>query len=177
MHFPVLSAWLITALSLSPLVTAKTTPKPPALDFLYTVFVECTNTLMLSTGPHGIRKAIPIVGGNFTGPRLSGKILDVGADWGLVDPATGIFSADTRYNLRTDDGADIFIQTSGPQSPSGQLHLRLVFETGSREYYWLNNVLGVGVLTHVADINSTSILRIDAWNMASDWNSTTFLDA
>ncbi|PYI13643.1 hypothetical protein BO86DRAFT_442146 [Aspergillus japonicus CBS 114.51] len=182
MHFPALATWLPTALSIS-LVTATTPPPPsppppaPALSFLYTAYVECTATLMLSPGPHGTRKAIPIVGGNFTGPRLSGKILDVGADWGLVDPATGIFSADTRYNLRTDDGADIFIQTSGPKAPSGQLHLRLVFETGSRRYYWLNNVVAIGVLTHAADVNSTSILRIDAWNMASDWNSTTFLDA
>ncbi|RAH42620.1 DUF3237 domain-containing protein [Aspergillus brunneoviolaceus CBS 621.78] len=148
MHLPALTTWLNTALalSLSPLVAARATPSPPppapALSFLYTAYVECTETLMLSPGPHGTRKAIPIVGGNFTGPRLSGKILDVGADWGLVDPATGIFSADTRYNLRTDDGADIFIQTSGPKSPSGQLHLRLVFETGSRKYYWLNNVVG-----------------------------------
>lgn len=74
---------------------------------------------------------------------MTGKILDVGADWGLVDPQTGIFSADTRYNFRTHDGENIFLQTSGPKSPSGQLHLRLVFETGSRKYYWLNNVVGM----------------------------------
>lgn len=71
-----------------------------------------------------------------------GSILDVGADWGTVDPKTEIFSADTRYNLRTDDGADIFVQTSGPKAPSGNLHLRLVFETGHENYYWLNNVVG-----------------------------------
>lgn len=71
-----------------------------------------------------------------------GKILDVGADWGLVDPKTNIFSADTRYNLRTDDGENIFVQTSGPTAPQGGLHLRLVFETGSRKYYWLNNIIG-----------------------------------
>ncbi|KAL4989159.1 hypothetical protein BDW68DRAFT_157571 [Aspergillus falconensis] len=72
----------------------------------------------------------------------TGTILDVGADWGIVDSKTGIFSADTRYNLRTNDGADIFIQTSGPRAPSGNLHLRLLFETGHPNYYWLNNVVG-----------------------------------
>jgi hypothetical protein len=77
-----------------------------------------------------------------TGHTHTGKILDVGADWGLVDPRTNIFSADTRYNLRTDDGADIFIQTAGPKAPDNHLHLRLVFETGSPKYYWLNNVVG-----------------------------------
>ncbi|GLB22659.1 hypothetical protein AtubIFM61612_003235 [Aspergillus tubingensis] len=104
------------------------------------------------------------------------KILDVGADWGLVDPQTGIFSADTRYNFRTDDGENIFLQTSGPKSPSGQLHLRLVFETGSRKYYWLNNVVAIGILTNVAETANTSLLRIDAWNMATDWNSTSFVN-
>lgn len=72
----------------------------------------------------------------------TGKILDVGADWGTTDPRTNVFSADTRYNLRTNDGANIFIRTEGPKSPSGQLHLRLIFETGSEKYYWMNNIVG-----------------------------------
>ncbi|GES59702.1 UPF0311-domain-containing protein [Aspergillus terreus] len=152
------------------------TPSPPALSFLYTAYVQCAGNLMETDGPHGIRKAIPIVGGNFTGPRLSGKILDVGADWGLVDPKTNIFSADTRYNLRTDDGENIFVQTSGPTAPQGGLHLRLVFETGSRKYYWLNNIIAIGILTPISSSETGSLLRIDAWNMASDWNSTTFVE-
>lgn len=73
---------------------------------------------------------------------LTGKILDVGADWGTTDPRTNVFSADTRYNLQTNDGANIFIRTEGPKSPSGQLHLRLIFETGSEKYYWMNNIAG-----------------------------------
>lgn len=48
-------------------------PNPPNLQFLYTAYVECNENLMTEiAGPHGIRKSIPIVGGNFTGPRLSG---------------------------------------------------------------------------------------------------------
>lgn len=73
---------------------------------------------------------------------MSGKILDVGADWGWTDVQTGIFSADTRYNLQIDDGANIFLQTSGPSQKNGDLHLRVVFETGDKKYYWLNNVVG-----------------------------------
>ncbi|KAL3476411.1 hypothetical protein BJX99DRAFT_228090 [Aspergillus californicus] len=148
---------------------AAATPSPPELSYLYTAFVYCKGSLMNEDGPRGTRRAIPIVGGNFTGPRLSGQILDLGADWGTVDPKTQIFSADTRYNLRTDDGADIFIQTSGPASPSGDLHLRLVFETGHEGYYWLNNVVAIGSLTAVERGNDSSVLRIDAWNFASDW--------
>lgn len=49
-------------------------PEPPApgLTFLYTSYAECNNSLYTSQGPRGIRQAIPIVGGNFTGPRLRG---------------------------------------------------------------------------------------------------------
>ncbi|GAB1209479.1 hypothetical protein APSETT445_008258 [Aspergillus pseudonomiae] len=97
-----------------------------------------------------------------------GEILDVGADWGLTDPQSNVFSADTRYNLRTHDGENIFIQTSGPKSPSGQLHLRLVFETGSEKYYWLNNIVAIGVLTNVEKTSNSSLLRIDAWNVQDE---------
>ncbi|PLB46469.1 hypothetical protein P170DRAFT_477349 [Aspergillus steynii IBT 23096] len=172
----VLSLCFLQFTVLAPPVEASSIqPSAPGLSFLYTAYVECKGNLMEAAGPHGIRRAIPIVGGNFTGPRISGEILDLGADWGLVDPKTNIFSADTRYNLRTNDGADIFIQTAGPKSPSGQLHLRLIFETGSEKYYWLNNIVAIGVLTPVQRSGDSSVLRIDAWNFASDWNSTTFV--
>ncbi|OJJ05620.1 hypothetical protein ASPVEDRAFT_45120 [Aspergillus versicolor CBS 583.65] len=165
-----LAALTVQSFSGAPVVTAAT-PQPPELSYLYTAFVYCKGSLMNEDGPRGIRRAIPIVGGNFTGPRLSGSILDVGADWGTVDPKTEIFSADTRYNLRTSDGADIFVQTSGPKAPSGNLHLRLVFETGHDNYYWLNNVVAIGRLTNVESGNNSSVLRIDAWNFAADWKA------
>ncbi|KAL5000586.1 hypothetical protein BDV10DRAFT_35916 [Aspergillus recurvatus] len=165
----------IQSISEAPVIAAASAePQPPQLSYLYTAHVYCKGTLMNENGPHGTRRAIPIVGGNFTGPRLAGTILDVGADWGIVDPKTGIFSADTRYNLRTNDGADIFIQTSGPEAPSGNLHLRMVFETGHPDYYWLNNVVAIGELTSVERGNDSSVLKIDAWNFATDWNRTVF---
>jgi Protein of unknown function (DUF3237) len=47
-------------------------PAPPALNFLYTSFVNITTPIDVGLGPKGDRLAIPIVGGNFTGPKLSG---------------------------------------------------------------------------------------------------------
>ncbi|OJJ88252.1 DUF3237 domain-containing protein [Aspergillus glaucus CBS 516.65] len=161
-----------------PLTTASQ-PQTPNLSYLYTAYVQCAGNKLEDpgpSGPAGMRKTIPIVGGNFTGPRLSGQILNVGADWGTTDPATDIFSADTRYNLRTNDGEDIFIRTSGPKSPSGQLHLRVLLETGSKKYYWVNNIVAIGVLTNVGKTANSSLLKIDAWNFASDWNTTKFVN-
>jgi len=88
-------------------------------------------------------------------------VLNLGADWGLVDK-DGLFSADTRYQLQTDDGANIFIRTSGPAQADGHLHLRIVFETGSATYYWLNNIVAVGILT-----SGDGYVLIDAWQLES----------
>ena len=122
--------------------TNTTTPVAPGLEFLYTAIADCKTEIYNARVPKGIRSPIPIVGGNFTGPRLNGKILNLGADWGLVDPRTGIFNADTRYQLQTYDGANIFIQTSGSEQPDTSSHLRIIFETGDERYYWMNSVVG-----------------------------------
>lgn len=154
-------------------------PATPGLQYLYTAFVDCEPRIFTTQTAKGLRTAIPIVGGNFTGPRLTGKVLNLGADWGLTDPQTGLFSADTRYNLQTDDGANIYIQTSGSRHPDGKLHLRLVLETGDKAYYWLNFVTAVGLLQRVAEYEDGSYtLRIDAWNVGivdQHWRSGTNL--
>lgn len=158
---------VVTLLCANVLCTNVTTPSAPGLEYLYTAFAEIEPGIFNSQTAKGLRTAYPIVGGNFTGPRLNGKILNLGADWGLTDPQTGVFSADTRYNLQTDDAANIYIQTSGAAQPDGTLHLRLVFETGDKKYYWLNFVTAVGILQRVAVYeNGAFTLRIDAWNVS-----------
>lgn len=160
----------------SPWIPGHPTPEAPGLTFLYTSYVVCLNPLFQMQGPTGIRTAIPIVGGNFTGPRLHGEILDLGADWGETDPQTGIFSANTRYNFRTHDGANIYLQTSGPSQADGDLHLRAIFETGDKNYYWLNNIVAIGLLHQVAKTDTDFTLRIDVWHISTDRNSTTFVN-
>lgn len=140
MHYKTLIKTLVTLLA--PTAVAFTPPSTPHLSYLYTAFVYCSPSIYETQGPNGIQKAIPIIGGNFTGPRLHGKILNLGADWGVTDPQTGLFSADTRYNLQTHDGANLFLQTSGPKQENGDLHLRIDITTGDKRYYWLNNIVG-----------------------------------
>lgn len=65
----------------------------------------------------------------------------------LIDPKTGIYAPDTRYQFLTSDAANIFVRSTGSQVPLlGEIHLRFVFETGSVQYYWLNNVIGESLL-------------------------------
>ncbi|KAJ5097667.1 hypothetical protein N7456_008388 [Penicillium angulare] len=171
------SVLAILPLSILQPTLATSTPPTPDLSFLYTAYVLCSPSIYETQGPSGIQKAIPIIGGNFTGPRLSGKILDLGADWGSTDPQTGIFSANTRYNLQTHDGANLFLQTSGPKQKDGNLHLKIDIMTGDKRYYWVNNIVAFGILHGVGETEEgISTLRIDAWHMTSEWNSTTFVN-
>jgi hypothetical protein len=76
MHFSrLLSLASLAALGSSQNTSLPEYPEPvaPGLTFLYTSLVECQNRLYTGPeGPRGIRTAIPILGGNVTGPRIKG---------------------------------------------------------------------------------------------------------
>jgi len=137
-------------------------PPKPNLEFMARFEVEL-DAPVLEIGEvegSGNRRIIPITGGKFEGPKLKGRILNNGADWQLVQ-ADGLARLDTRYALRTDDGALIYIQTRGfrhgpadvlaevakgnPVDP-GKYYFRVYiqFETGDFRYEWLNRAMAVG---------------------------------
>ncbi|KAH8890347.1 hypothetical protein GQ53DRAFT_765947 [Thozetella sp. PMI_491] len=138
-------------------------PKPPTFSWLYTCNATLGTPINVGPGPKGQRTVIPITGGTFAGPKLSGKILSMGADWALMD-SNRTFAPDTRYQLETSDGAHIFIQTNGVAQEDKKCHLRVVFETGSHEYYWLNNIVAVGILYPAQDMKS---VKIEVWQIGS----------
>ena len=44
----------------------------------------------------------------------------------------------------------------------------MVFETGDKDYYWLNNVVAIGLLSNVEGGGEDSfVLRIDVWHVSS----------
>lgn len=133
----------------------------PKLEHVCTLFVELDRIREMGAGRAGRRRIIPIVGGRVTGPRLTGRILNLGADWQTVFDG-GLAELDTRYAMETDDGATIEIINygfrHGPKevmqavaagedvSPSRyymRTHARL--ETGDARYDWVNKTLFVGV--------------------------------
>jgi vacuolar protein sorting-associated protein 16 len=95
--------------------------------------------------------------------------LDLGGDWGTIDPQTSIFQSNTRSNLQTDDGANIYVQTSGTQvnPPLGEIHVRIQLETGDRRYYWINNAIVIGILRPVSQDETGFVLRLDAYHVSS----------
>jgi hypothetical protein len=137
-------------------------PPKPGLEFIarFEVNLDAPVLELGQIESVGKRRIIPITGGKFTGPRLNGTILNNGADWQIVS-ADGLAYLDTRYALKTNDGALLYIQTRGfrygpadvmtevakgiPVDPNKYyFRVSIQFETGSARYKWLNRSIGIG---------------------------------
>jgi Protein of unknown function (DUF3237) len=142
-------------------------PAEPALRLLYTCRVAVGAPLVVGNGPHGARRIIPIQGGSFTGPRLSGRVLPGGADWQVVR-SDGVTELEARYTLETDDGALIYVfnpgirtgpkavmegLAGGDKCDSGEYYFRTrpVFETGAAQYQWLHAIVAVATGERLVD--------------------------
>ena len=113
----------------------------------------------LGAVPHGTRVIAPITGGTFEGPRLRGKVLPGGGDWLLTRP-DGVVELDLRITLETDDGALIYMMSSGlrhgpPEvlaamargesvDPSKYYFRTAIrFETSAPQYVFLNRLFAI----------------------------------
>ena len=75
----------------------------------------------MGAGRAGRRRIIPIVGGSVSGPDISGRLLNLGADWQTIF-ADGLAELDTRYAMETNDGALIEIVNYGYRHGPGGGH-------------------------------------------------------
>jgi hypothetical protein len=150
------------------------TPPIPTLDYLCRITVNLAAPLSVGPTPLGERRVIPITGGHFAGPRLTGAVLPGGADWQLVRPE-GTALLDARYTLRTDDGALIYVSNRGLRHGPPDVLARLAqgenvdptsyyvrttptFETGAPPYAWLNDVIAT-----CSGIRTTSSVILDIY--------------
>jgi len=134
-------------------------PVVPSLEYLMRVRIAAEAPLTLG-GPWGERRLVPITGGEFSGPRLQGRVLAGGGDW-LVQRSDGCFQLDARYTLETNDGALIYVQDRGLRHGPPKVMARLaqgeavapdeycfrnnaVLETAAEDYAWLNQLVIIG---------------------------------
>jgi uncharacterized protein DUF3237 len=131
--------------------------------FLFDVVIDLNPRLNIGAGPLGQRVLFGAAGGSFEGPRLRGEVLAGGGDWALFRP-DGAMMLDVRLTLRTHDGALLHMTYGGRWITPAELRADLadpvkryqvdpagyyfrtnpLFETGSEEYAWLNNIVCVG---------------------------------
>lgn len=133
----------------------------PGLVHAFDLVVELDPIIEMGQGRGGARRIVPIIGGEVTGQRISGRVMNLGADWQTVF-ADGLAELDTRYGIETHDGAVIEIINYGlrhgpaevmarvaagedvdPSEYYMRTHCRL--ETGDPRYAWVNRSLFVGI--------------------------------
>ena len=133
----------------------------PVLEHVCDLSVDLDPIREMGPGRAGHRRIIPIIGGTVRGPKLAGRILNLGADWQTIF-ASDVAELDTRYAMETEDGALIEIinyglrhgppevikaiaegQEVAPDSYYMRTHARL--ETGDPRYEWVNRTLFLGV--------------------------------
>ena len=128
-------------------------------EFLCKIQVTLEPARELGNTPLGRRRIIAITGGQFSGPRLSGRVLAGGADWQLIR-GDGVAYLDARYTLETSDGALIYVSNHGYRHGPPEVIERLArgedvdpalyymratpwFETAAPKYAWLNRTICV----------------------------------
>lgn len=131
----------------------------PELRHSFTLQVELGQPIELGPGRAGTRRIIPIVGGAALGPDISGRILNLGADWQTIF-TDGAAHLDTRYAVKTADDAVIEIVNVGSRHGPSQVMEQLAagedvdpssyymrttarLETGDERYAWVNNMIFV----------------------------------
>ena len=70
--------------------------------------VKIAGLINIGNSKRGTRRAIPITGGTFIGPKIKGEVLSGGEDCQLVRP-DGDTELNARYFLKTSDGYTILI--------------------------------------------------------------------
>jgi Protein of unknown function (DUF3237) len=116
---------------------------------------------------HGVRRIIPIVGGEVRGLDVNGKVLAFGADFQMIRP-NELIELEAKYAFETDDGATVYVENKGirfgpmellqklkrgePVDPK-RIYFRTVpkFETGSEKYRWLMEHIFVASAARHAD--------------------------
>src|SRR6266566_1695051 len=134
----------------------------PALQTKYAFTITANIGSVTSAGDigHGVRRIIPITGGEVRGPDVNGKVCAFGADFQIIRP-NELIELEAKYAFETDDGAIVYVENKGirfgpldlleklkrgePVDPK-LIYFRTIpkFETGHDKYRWLMERIFVG---------------------------------
>ncbi|GAA3678650.1 hypothetical protein GCM10023081_16180 [Arthrobacter ginkgonis] len=135
----------------------------PAAELAFEAVVDVGEMYDLGFGPLGHRRIVPILGGRFQGPAITGVVLPGGADRQLLR-ADGIRLLEAVYELRTDDGAVLSVTNrvtvDGVVAEGG--YARSVVDVVAPEgpHDWLNRRVLVGTLHPLAPARQAVLVRV-----------------
>lgn len=134
----------------------------PRLTQIYRLEATLGRPLDLGDSARGQRRIVPLTGGTFAGPEISGTLLPgASADWQTVLP-DGTAIGDIRYTLQTEMGDLLYVQSRSVRHGSAEVLARLgrgeavdaaeytfractQIETAAPELAWLNKGVFIGV--------------------------------
>src|SRR6187431_3698945 len=135
--------------------------------YVFTLTVRIGEVTSAGETGHGVRRIIPILGGEVRGDGVNGKICAFGADFQITRP-NELIELEAKYAFETDDGAVVYVENTGirfgpvellqklkrgePVDPK-LIYFRTVakFETGAEKYRWLMEHIFVGSAARHAD--------------------------
>jgi|ERR1700694_865192 uncharacterized protein DUF3237 len=129
--------------------------------YVFSLAIKIGTPIIAGDFGQGVRRVIPVLGGEVRGEGLRGTIFPCGADFQVIRP-NGFTELEAKYAFELDDGAIVYIQNIGIRfGPKplldriaqgeivdpAQIYFRSVpkFETGAAKYRWLMENLFVGV--------------------------------
>ncbi|GLY43178.1 UPF0311 protein [Amycolatopsis sp. NBRC 101858] len=115
-----------------------------AMDLVARLEVRISEPIDAGMTPAGHRRVIPITGGTVTGPRITGEVLGIGADWSVVR-GDGVAVVTAQYLIRTDDGVVLTVTNTGAFTAQGIVTTPRI-EAPEGPYSWLNDAVLVGTL-------------------------------
>jgi hypothetical protein len=138
-----------------------------ATKYVFSLDIQVGTPIVAGDTGHGVRRVIPVLGGEVHGPGMKGTICPVGADFQTIRP-NGFTELEAKYAFEMDDGAVIYIENIGMRFGPKELLDRIAkgetvdpaliyfrsvprFETGAENYRWLMENLFVGVGSRYPD--------------------------
>lgn len=144
-------------------------PPPTApTTFVFEEVATLGPVQVLGETPYGRRQSIPITGGTFTGPGISGRILPGGADYQLVR-SDGAVQIDADYMIEADDHVRIHVRNTGlamapGKDQPGYAWAAPRFDAPNGRYGWLNSAIFVSRISGAGDKDHPAV-RITIWKV------------
>jgi hypothetical protein len=124
----------------------------PGLSFAGELSAAVGPPVDVGATPNGIRRIVPVLSGEMTGPRLAGKLLPGGTDYQMWR-TDGVTEIHARYVIEAPSGARLYVEATGlrrapaavmerlyrgEQVDQGSIYFRTVprFETSDSEFGW-----------------------------------------